>query len=231
MGLVHRQGDYVTVRNNLYRQYFRDRLESLVLDTQTPEQSRLSFPELAGESDLGENVLAAIVFTDVKDSTQKQQKNQKSTLAAIRRDQQLMTQLCEQFEGRAIKSVGDGLLMYFVSAVQAVKCTQAIQHTLAVAAPEQFEDEDDLVESQAEVILQHRIGIHLADVYFNGIDVVGDGVNIASRLQAEAEPGGICISWIVYEAVKTHLQLNVIHIEQRSLKGISDPMLLYQIAP
>lgn len=231
MGLVHRQGDYVTVRNNLYRQYFRDRLESLVLDTQTPEQSRLSFPELAGESDLGENVLAAIVFTDVKDSTQKQQKNQKSTLAAIRRDQQLMTQLCEQFEGRAIKSVGDGLLMYFVSAVQAVKCTQAIQYTLAVAAPEQFEDEDDLVESQAEVILQHRIGIHLADVYFNGIDVVGDGVNIASRLQAEAEPGGICISWIVYEAVKTHLQLNVIHIEQRSLKGISDPMLLYQIAP
>src|SRR5919199_1794896 len=110
MGLVHLQGDRVTLRNDLYRQYFRDRFKS-----------ELPMRSLEGETDLGKNVLAAIVFTDVKDSTQKQHQNQKPTLAAIHRDLNLMTKLCQQFEGQVLKSVGDGLLMYFVSAVKAVK--------------------------------------------------------------------------------------------------------------
>jgi adenylate cyclase len=120
--------------------------------------------------------------------------------------------------------------MYFLSAVQAVKCALAIQKTLAFTTPQSSQN-DEIVEELDELSLQHRIGIHLADVFFNGTDVNGDGVNIAFRLQSEAEPGGICISWVVYESVKTHLQLNVTHTEQRSLKGISDPMLLYQVAP
>jgi class 3 adenylate cyclase len=82
-----------------------------------------------------------------------------------------------------------------------------------------------------EDVLEHRIGIHLAEVYFDGTDVKGDGVNIAARLQSEAQPGGICISWIVYEAVKNHLQLQVTPSDRRELKGIKEPMLLYQVAP
>jgi class 3 adenylate cyclase len=240
MGLVHLQGDRVTIRNNLYRQYFLARLRgdspqyhgspSSVLDTKAPAPSGLSWSEPAEEPDLGDNMLAAIVFTDVKDATEKQHKNQKTTLAAIHRDHQLMTQLCQQFEGRVGKSLGDGLLMYFGSAVQAVNCALAIQKALAVPTP-QLAHHNGRVETLDETVLQHRIGIHLADVYLNGTDVIGDGVNIAFRIQSEAKPGGICISWIVYESVKTHLQLKVTRIEQRNLKGIADPMLLYQVAP
>lgn len=239
MGLVHLQGDRVTIRNNLYRQYFRARLQgecpeshrskSLVLDTKAPNPSGLSLSERAEEPDVGDNMLAAIMFTDVKDATEKQHKNQKTTLAAIHRDHQLMTQLCQQFEGRVGKSLGDGLLMYFMSAVQAVHCALAIQKALAVPTPQLLQN-NGRQETLDETVLQHRIGIHLADVYLNGTDVIGDGVNIAFRIQSEAEPGGICISWIVYESVKTHLPLKVTRIEQQNLKGISDPMLLYHIA-
>ena len=218
MGLVHLQGNQVMIRYDLYRQYFQTRLNSLVeespVNSEKPEQPEVS-------SELGENVLAAIVFTDIKDSTQKQQENQKHTLAAIHRDLELMRKLCQQFEGQVLKSMGDGLLMYFISAVKAVKCAQEIQKALAVSAAGLSEQDR----------LEHRIGIHLADVFFNGIDVQGDGVNIAARLQSEAQGGGICISWLVYEAVKTHLQLQVIDCDRRNLKGIPDPMLLYQVAP
>jgi class 3 adenylate cyclase len=216
MGLVHLQGNQVTIRYDLYRQYFRHRFKSEEL-----EKPGLPMRSLLREPDLGKNVLAAIVFTDVKDSTQKQHKNQKPTLAAIHRDLNLMTKLCQQFEGQVLKSVGDGLLMYFVSAVKAVKCAQEIQKALSTAAAGLSKDD----------VLEHRIGIHLAEVFFDGTDVKGDGVNIAARLQSEAEPGEICISSMVYEAVKTHLQLQVTRAEHRNLKGIEDPMLLYQVAP
>lgn len=239
MGLVHLQGNQVKIRNDLYRQYFRDRLtgecrqshgrreyrqvhrfKSLIPEPTTDsKEPRLAVMESNEEPDLGENILAAVVFTDVKDSTQKQQKNQKPTLAALHRDFNLMTKLCQQFEGQVLKSVGDGLLMCFVSAVNAVKCAQEIQQALAAAAVGLPKDD----------ILEHRIGIHLAEVFFNGTDVQGDGVNIASRLQSEAQPGGICISSMVYEAVKTHLQLPIIQTEHRNLKGIADPILIYQV--
>jgi class 3 adenylate cyclase len=249
MGLVHLQGNQVTIRYNLYRQYFRVKRNYPVSEAgkdgvqaapkelgnqpkgefhqahrfkfEELEKLELSALEQEGESVIGKNVLAAIVFTDVKDSTQKQQKNQKPTLAAIHRDLNLMTKLCQQFEGQVLKSVGDGLLMYFVSAVKAVRCAQEIQKALSTAAAGLAKED----------VLEHRIGIHLAEVFFDGTDVKGDGVNIASRLQSEAEPGEICISSMLYDAIKTHLQLQVTRTEHRKLKGIEEPMLLYQIAP
>jgi class 3 adenylate cyclase len=224
MGLVHLQGNQVAIRYDLYRQYFRDRI---ALPTENRFQENWQAGSTTANSQIpipnfiGENVLAAIVFTDVKDSVQKQQRNQKPTLAAIHHDFKLMTKLCQQFEGQVLKSMGDGLLMYFVSAVKAVKCAQEMQKALAAEASGLLEED----------ILEHRIGIHLAEVFFNGTDVQGNGVNIAARLQSEAEPGGICISWLVYEAVKSHLQLQVTRAEHRQLKGIEDSMLLYQVAP
>lgn len=216
MGLVYLVGNQVSIRNDLYRQYFCDRLNPEKPQSQDTKEHR---GRIIPHS-LGDNVLAAIVFTDIKDSTQKQHENQQPTLAAIHRDLKLMTKLCHQFEGEVLKSMGDGLLMYFVSAVKAVDCSQTIQKTLSLAARGLPNEE----------VLQHRIGIHLADVFFNGTDVQGDGVNIAARLQSQAKPGGICISWIVYEAVKNHLQLHVTDSEHRLLRGIDEPMLLYQIS-
>lgn len=215
MGLVHLHGNQVEIRKKLYREYFRDRLKPTLLAQRlnleksdvlelTPEQTR--------------NVLATIMFTDVKDSAEKHHQNQEPTLAAVFRDLNLMTRLCQQFEGQVLKSVGDGLLMYFVSVAKAVKCAQAIQIHFKNAA----------INLPQEAILEHRIGIHLADVYFNGNDVYGDGVNIAARLQTKANPGGICISATVYEAVKPQLKLNIIQTEMQELKGIG-MMQVYQI--
>ncbi|MGE5658824.1 MAG: AAA-like domain-containing protein [Actinomycetota bacterium] len=225
MGLVRLQGNFVTIRNDLYGQYFRERLTS---SPDSGESLPNSKKQEKGDNQkpsnplfIGENVLATIVFTDVKDSTYKQHHNQELTLGAIFRDLNLMTELCQQFDGQVLKSMGDGLLMYFASAVKAVKCTQEIQKALRVAASQLPETE----------VLEHRIGIHLAEVFFKDNDIYGDGVNIASRIQSEANPGEICISWTVYEAIKNHLQLQITSKESHTLKGISEPILLYQIKP
>jgi class 3 adenylate cyclase len=144
-------------------------------------------PELRGQ-----RTLAAIVFTDVVSFSMLMATNEEHTLDLLRRDFQIMKELCQRFEGKVIKTIGDALLMYFASAVKAVACAQEIQSSLAEITANLASDD----------ILTHRIGIHLGDVFFNGTDVLGDGVNIAARLQAEAQPGGICLSQTVYEVVK-----------------------------
>src|SRR4028118_2393020 len=167
----------------------------------------------------GQRTLAAIVFTDVVSYSALMAANEEYTLDLLRRDFQLIKQLCQQFEGKVLKTIGDALLMYFSSAVKAVACAQEIQSTLAKLAEKLAPEE----------ILTHRIGIHLGDVFFNGSDVMGDGVNIAARLQAEAQPGGICLSQTIYEVVKKPLALKATDLVQRKLKNISESVLVYQI--
>jgi hypothetical protein len=80
-------------------------------------------------------------------------------------------------------------------------------------------------------ILRHRIGIHLGEVFFNGNDVMGNGVNMAARLQTQAPAGGICISQTVYDAVKGCLQINATYAGLRPLKNIPEPVPVYEIPP
>jgi class 3 adenylate cyclase len=169
----------------------------------------------------GQRTLAAIVFTDVVGYSALMASNEEYTLDLLRRDFQVMKQLCQQFEGKVLKTIGDALLMYFPSAVKAVKCAQDIQLRLAEMA-RRLAPEDVLI---------HRIGIHLGDVFFNGTDVMGDGVNVAARLQAQAEPGGICLSQTVYEVVKNPLALKATDLVPKKLKNIPDSVLVYQIPP
>ncbi|HAG82090.1 MAG TPA: molecular chaperone Tir [Cyanobacteria bacterium UBA12227] len=169
----------------------------------------------------GESALAAIVFTDVESFTPKMAADEKHTLTLIQRDFELMSRLCQQFEGHVLKTLGDGLLMYFVSAEKAVSCAIEIQTTFAIAAS-QLPERD---------ILKHRIGIYLGDVLFSGNDVMGNGVNMAARLQGEATPGTICISQTVYDVVKGRLRLPVTYMGLRKLRGIQDPVPVYQITP
>ena len=169
----------------------------------------------------GESALAAIVFTDVEAFTMRMAADEKHALGLIERDFQLMSALCKQFEGQVLKSLGDGLLMYFVSAEKAVSCAIEIQLSLAQAA----------IDLPAIEVLSHRIGIHLGDVVFSGTDVMGNGVNIAARLQGEAEPGRICISQTVYDVVKAHLPLPVTYLGLRKLRGIPEMVPVHQISP
>ncbi len=167
--------------------------------------------------------LAAIVFTDVEKFSTKAEKNEVHVLALVRRDIQLIGGLFEKYEGVVFKFTGDGALMYFESAYQAIGCAVEIQKALAEAA----------VTLPPQDVLRHRIGIHLGEVFFSESekDVMGHGVNVAKRLESEAEPGGICISQTVYDVVKNCLPIQAIYGGLRELKGIEEPMSVYHIPP
>lgn len=202
MGLVRFQGNAVEPLCNLYRFYFCDRLV-LQNDPQTEEGS----------------ALAAIVFTDVVDSTTKMVANQTQMLESLKRDFQQMGEICQQYQGQILKNMGDGLLMYFGSAVKAVECAKAMQSAIA----------SQNTQLPPTAILEHRIGIHVGDVLLSEGDVLGTGVNIAARLQSKAKPGGICISQMVYDTVKDQTHLSVEDMGLQELKGIPYRVQLYQV--
>jgi len=171
-------------------------------------------------SDLkGHRTLATIVFTDCVNFSARMSVSEIHTLDLIQRDVSLMQQICSEHGGRVLKSTGDGLLMYFPSAVNAVESALKIQSSLSQLAGGRSPDD----------ILLHRIGIHLADIFISETDVMGNGVNIAARLQAEAEPGGICISQTVYDVVKTGLNLAIQYLGPRELKNIAGVVPVYKI--
>jgi class 3 adenylate cyclase len=168
----------------------------------------------------GQRTLAAIVFTDTVGFSKLMSKDEELALRLVARDLAYMKMTCEAFGGQVLKSTGDGLLMLFTSAVQAVACALEIQRDF---------QKQNLELPKAER-LQHRIGIHLGDVFQNGGDVMGDGVNIAARLQTEAVPGGICLSQTVYDVVHNRLPFYVNHLGARTLKNIGK-VTAYQISP
>ena len=167
----------------------------------------------------GHRTLATVVFTDCVGFSARMSVDEEHTLDLIRRDLALMARTCEQFEGRVLKTTGDGLLMCFSSAVKAVECAiatqQAIGATAIILPPKDY--------------LMHRIGIHLADMYITQTDVMGNGVNIAARLQTEADPGGICISQTVYEVAKNGLEFHTQYLGPRELKNIREVVPAYKI--
>src|SRR5882757_1393065 len=167
----------------------------------------------------GQRSLAAIVFTDVVSFSARMQADEETTLTLLKRDFDAMRVICTEHQGSVLKTTGDGLLLYFSSAVQAVACALAMQRFFAEQAKTR----------PAAQSLVHRLGIHLGDVFVNEQDVMGDGVNIAARLQAEAEPGGICISQTVYDVVKNKLALHVTRLGPRELKNISQAIPIYKL--
>ncbi|MEM9450987.1 MAG: protein kinase [Cyanobacteria bacterium P01_E01_bin.6] len=169
----------------------------------------------------GQRALAAIVLTDGVGFSARMSVDEELTLQLIHRDLRMMQKLCEEHEGHVLKSTGDGLLMYFVSAVQAVQCSLTIQQQLIDQA-KQYPDKESL---------SHRIGIHLGDVFLSESDVMGNGVNIAARLQTKAEPGGICISQTVYDVVKSRLSLSTVYLGSLHLKNIQETVAAHHIVP
>ncbi len=167
----------------------------------------------------GQRALAAIVVTDGVGFSARMVEDEEQTLNLICRDLDLMSRLCHQMQGQVLKNTGDGLLMYFVSAVQAVTCAIEIQKALMQASKNLSPTET----------LAHRIGIHLGDVFFSETDVMGTGVNIAARLQSLAVPQGICLSKTVYDVVKGPLALNATYLGPLKLKNIQEAVPAYQI--
>lgn len=167
------------------------------------------------------NILAAIVFTDVKDSTRLMTVNRDRTLQAIVRDRQILESICSKHGGKVVKSLGDGLLMYFTSAENSVTSAIVMQKTLAELA----------LNLPPEDVLEHRIGIHLSDVVFINGDIMGDGVNIASRIQSCAKPWGICISRVIFDSISAVVKVPIDDGGLRELKGIPYWVRVYHLIP
>lgn len=167
----------------------------------------------------GQRQLAAIMFTDAVGYSAQMHDQELATLNRLERDTGLMRRIASDRGGTFLKSTGDGLLIQFSSAVEAVAASLEIQREFVSRAES----------GVSKSTLRHRIGIHLGDVFVSEGDVMGDGVNIAARLVAEALPGGIIISEMVYAVVKNKLPLHVQPLGQRHLKNINDPVMAFRV--
>lgn len=166
--------------------------------------------------------LAAILYADVVGYSRLMAADEAGTLSRLKMlRQEAIAPTIEAHGGRLFKEMGDGLLVDFSSAVDAVACAMAIQ-TL-VAGRE--------VESSADTRIRFRIGINLGDVIVDGDDIFGDGVNVAARLQELADPFGVSISAAVYEQVRDKLAIGFEDIGERSLKNIEKPVRVYRVLP
>ncbi len=167
--------------------------------------------------------LAAIMFTDMVGFSRQMGTNETHTLRLLAVHNEVVQQAVAEHHGHVIKTAGDGFLVEFPSVVHAVQCAQHIQAQLQTSNTEQEKS------NQIHV----RIGIHVGDIVVqpNG-DMLGDGVNIASRLQALAEPDTTCISQKVYEEVEKKIALGtVISLGRPKLKNINPRFQIYALLP
>src|SRR6201990_938720 len=172
------------------------------------------------EEDRVERRLAAILAGDVAGYSRLMGSDEEGTLAALkshRRD--LVDRKLKKHSGRLIKTTGDGMLVEFASAVDAVRCAVEVQRAM--------------VERNADVPtdrrIEFRVGINIGDIIEDEGDIFGDGVNVAARLESIAPRGGICISRQVVDQIEGKLKLQCRELGRQNLKNISRPVEVYSV--
>ena len=165
--------------------------------------------------------LAAILAADVVGYSRLMEQDEAGTLATLKtRRNEVLVPTVAQHNGRVVKVMGDGVLVEFGSAVDAVQC--------AVELQKRFTEANQSVPEPQRIVL--RIGINLGDVIVEGSDLYGDGVNVAARLEGLAEPGGIYVSGSVHEQVTGKLMLAFDDLSEHTLKNIMKPVRVYRAA-
>ncbi len=167
-----------------------------------------------------ERRLAAILVADVAGCSAMVGRDEEGTIAAFKGCLEALAPIIGMHGGRVVKTMGDGLLVEYTSVVDAVVLAQAMQRRIA-------ERNRDLPEDQ---VMRFRIGIHVGDIVVDGDDILGDGVNIATRLEGQAEPGGVVVSGRVHEDVAGKLDFIFDDLGPRELKNIARPVHLYALA-
>ena len=164
--------------------------------------------------------LAAIVIADVVGFTRLMEGDEAGTHARLReiRDKVTDPRIAE-FGGRIVKTAGDGMLLEFPSATAALRCAVAVQREMG--------HQNLYVAAAAKI--EFRIGINLGDILIDGDDIAGDGVNVAARLEALAEPGGICIGSTVYEQVHGDPGFGFADMGEQRVKNIARPIRAYRV--
>src|SRR5213596_481931 len=167
-----------------------------------------------------ERRLLAVLAADVAGYSRLVGIDEEGTLAQLRSIRlELIDPAIAVHRGRIIKTTGDGILVEFPSVVDAVRCALAVQRSMA----------ERNAEIAADRFIALRIGIHLGDVVVDGADLLGDGVNIAARLEGIADPGGISLSEDVWRQVRDKLPEAFVDLGEQVLKNIARPMRVYRI--
>ena len=139
-----------------------------------------------------ERRLATILMADIVGYSRMMEANEERTLRVFRGHREIFDAMLVQHRGRMFNTAGDAVLAEFPSAVDAVRCATEIQSALRTR-------NDHLAPEER---MQFRIGVNLGDVIVQGTDLLGDGVNVAARIQTAAEPGGVCVSGSVYDQIR-----------------------------
>jgi len=163
--------------------------------------------------------LTAIFSADVKGYSRLMREDELATVETLKKYREVMTSLIQEYRGRVVDAPGDNVLAEFSSVVDAVECAVKIQEELKASNAE-------LPENRR---MEFRIGINLGDVIEEGDRIYGDGVNIAARLEALADPGGICISKTAFDQIETKLPLGYEYLGEQTVKNIAKPVEVYRV--
>lgn len=172
------------------------------------------------DSSLVERKLVTILSADVAEYSRLMAEDEEQTLRIFRDYSKTFRALVDMHHGRIFNTAGDALLAEFTSPIEAVRCATDIQAALRTR--------NDQIPRNRQV--RFRIGVNLGDVMMQGSDLLGDGVNVAARLQGAAEPGGICISGTVYDQIRNKLSLNIESLGERRFKNIPQAVRTFTIA-
>jgi adenylate cyclase len=168
---------------------------------------------------VGERRLGAIMFTDVVGYTSMSSRDESAALELLRSYRGLLTSVFPKYEGRVVKTMGDGFLVEFASAVEAVNCAVELQKEMGRLNSTLPDDRKIMV----------RVGIHVGDVVHSGEDLLGDAVNVASRVEPLAEPGGICVTRQVVDQVEGKVQWRLLSVGMHELRNLPNPVEIFTV--
>jgi adenylate cyclase len=167
-----------------------------------------------------ERRLAAVLAADIAGYSRLMGRDEERTLSQLKKFRKtLLDPAIVTHRGRIVKTTGDGMLVEFASAVDAVRCAVEVQREMAkqnASVPQ-------------ELRIEFRIGIHVGDIIIDDNDIFGDGVNIAARLEGIAEPGGVCISDDAYRQIRGKVEIAFNDIGEQALKNIAEPMRVWRV--
>ena len=163
--------------------------------------------------------LAAIMFTDTVGFTALSQRNETLSLELLDEQRAMLRPIFQRHGGKEVKTLGDGFLVEFTNALEAVRCAYEIQRMSREANYSR--------PSERQILL--RVGVHLGDVVETGGDISGDAVNIASRVEPLADAGGVCITRQVYDQVQNKFELPLMSLGARPLKNVNTPLEVFKI--
>ena len=165
--------------------------------------------------------LAAIMFTDIVGFSHIMSLDEKKGMSILEMHDEIINPVIIKNSGNILKRMGDAIFAEFTSSVHAVRCAIEIQTALKDYNSDKSPDDMIII----------RIGIHLGDVIVRGDDLFGEGINVASRLESLAAPGGICLSQAVYQSAQSRLNISAILVGETELKNIIEKYVVYKIPP